>query len=439
MQSTRRQILLIALVILATAVSSVSIARELGRHRLSNGITVICEPAEWNRIVAVSVVIGAGSKLDPPRLRGLAALTNGLLTEGTTSMPPLEMAELLDGSGVRIGTEITEDYAEVHATAIDRHVDVALEVLADVLVNPAFDETRLLEAQGRAHEDLESETSDPFARNFRMATEMLFGDHPYAFPVAGTNDGIDRVTRDDVVRFYSDSYITGNTVIAVVGRFSEDHVVSRLSELLSDYPEGRPSARVFPNVRSTGPQKKLVYRDTPESYAVLGFLAPPIGSDEFVALRVANEILGDGEWSRLGTTLGAPEAAFASRSGSVFFAGLEQGTLMVYASTDDVDKTTRIMNDEIARLKTEPVSEDEIEVARNRLVGRLLIKGQANLVRAARYAFYELAGLGADYDDRYLREVDRVDARDVQAAASRYLNAPATVIVEPGKRARTGI
>jgi predicted Zn-dependent peptidase len=272
-----------------------------------------------------------------------------------------------------------------------------------------------------------------------MAAEMLFGDHPYAYPVAGTNDGIDRVTRDDVARFYSDRYVTGNTVIAVVGRFSEDHVLARLGELLSDYPEGRPRAQALPVVRQIGPQKKLVYRDTPESYVVLGFLAPPIGSDEFVALRVANEILGDGEWSRLGTTLGAPDAAFTGRYGSVFFAGLEQGTVMVYASTDDVDETTRIMNDEIAKLKTELVSEDEIEVARNRLAGRLLIKGQANLVRAARYAFYELAGLGADYDDRYLREVDRVDAGDVLSASSRYLTAPATVIVEPGKRARTGI
>jgi predicted Zn-dependent peptidase len=97
-------------------------------------------------------------------------------------MALLEMAELLDSSGVRIGTEITEDYAEVHATAIDTHVDVALEVLADILVHPAFDATRLLEAQGRAHERLEYETSDPYSRNFRTVAEMLFEKHPYAFP-----------------------------------------------------------------------------------------------------------------------------------------------------------------------------------------------------------------------------------------------------------------
>jgi zinc protease len=439
MQAFRRTTVIGLLLLAAMALSASPVSGGASKHRLPNGITVITDPAEWNRIVAVSVVVGAGSKHDPPKLRGLAGLTNGLLIEGTTTMEPLEMAELLDSSGLRIGTEITEDYAEVHVTAIDSHVDVALEVLADVVVNPAFDETRLLEAQRRAHERIEMEASDPFGRNFRMAAEMLFEDHPYAFPVAGTSDGIDRITRGDVVRFYSDRYVAGNTVIAVVGEFSEDHVLGRLGELLSEYPEGRPRAQVFPGVGRAGPEEKLLYRETPESYVVLGFLAPPIGSSDYVALRVANEILGSGEWSRLGTTLGAPDVAFATHYGSVFFAGREHGAVMVYASTDDVDETIRIATGEITRLRTEPVSEDEIEVARNRLAGRLLIKGQANLVRAVRYAFYELAGLGADYGDRYLRDVDRVDGNDVLEAASKYLNAPVTVIVRPGKPAKKGI
>jgi zinc protease len=154
---------------------------------------------------------------------------------------------------------------------------------------------------------------------------------------------------------------------------------------------------------------------------------------------VANEILGDGEWSRLATSFGAPGAAFANRYGSVYFAGQEHGALMAYASTDDVEQTIAILTDEIERLRTEPVSADELEVAKNRLAGRLLIKGQSNLVRAARYAVYELAGLGAGYGDQYLEEVARVDADDVLEAAREYLEGPATVIVRPGKPSRKGI
>lgn len=439
MQSIRRNTVLVVFLAAVMALSCPSIARELGKHRLPNGITVITEPAEWNRIVAVSVVVGAGSKHDPPKLRGLAALTNGLLAEGTTTMAPLEMAELLDSSGVRIGTEITDDYAEVHVTAIDSHVDVALEVLADVIVNPAFDEKRLLEAQRGAHEKVEWEMSDPYSRNFHMAAELLFEGHPYAFLVAGTTDGIDRITRGDVVRFHSERYVAGNTVISVVGRFSEEHVLERLSELLSEYPEGRPGGVVFPPIDRAGPQEKLLYRDTPESYIAVGFLAPSMGSADYVALRVTNEILGDGEWSRLGTTLGAPDAVFVNRYGSVVFSGQEHGAVIVYASTDDATETVRIVTDEIAKLRAERVSEDELEVAKNRLAGRLLIKGQSNLVRAARYAVYELAGLGADYGDEYLEEVARVDADDVLQAAQEYLDGPVTVIVRPGKPSRKGI
>jgi zinc protease len=439
MHSTRHSTLIIILLVAAMALSVPAASRELGRHRLPNGITVITEPAEWNRIVSVSVVIGAGSKHDPPKLRGLAALTNRLLIEGTTTMPLLELAELLDSSGVDVGTEVTEDYAEVHATAIDTHVDVALEALADILVRPAFDEARLLEAQRRAHERLEWEMTDPYSRDFRMAAEMLFGEHPYAFPVAGTTDGIDRVTRADVVRFHSERYVAGNTVIAVVGKFSEEQVLEDLGELLADYPEGRPVSPVLPRVERTAPQNKILFMDTPESYIAMGFLGPPMKSDDYPVIRVANEILGEGEWSRLGSTLGDPSAGFVNRYGSVCLCGQEHSAVMVYASTDDVEETIRIVNDEVAKLKAEPVSDDEIEVAKNRLAGSLLIEGQRNLVRAARYAVYELAGLGADYGDEYLEEVARVDAGDVLRAAQEYFEGPVTVIVRPGKRARKGI
>jgi predicted Zn-dependent peptidase len=439
MHKIDRHTVVAVILITALILTGPSAARELGKHRLPNGITVITEPAEWNRIVAVSVVVGAGSKHDPPKLQGLAAVTNALLAEGTTTMRPLEMAELLDSSGVRIGTEITEDYAEVHAEAIDRHVDVALEVLADILVNPSFEAARLLEAQQRAHERLEWEESDPYGRNFRTAAEMLFEKHPYAVPVAGTADGIDRITRGDVVRFHSKRYVAGNTVISVVGRFSEQHVIERLSELLAEYPEGQPRRAALPTVERGAPQKTLLYRDTHESYITLGFLAPSLRADDYAAMRVANEILGDGEWSRLGTTLGAPGGAFATRYGSAFFAGQEHGAIMVYASTDDVEETIAVIASEISKLSTERVTDDELEVAKNRLSGRVLIKGQSNLVRAARYAVYELAGLGAEYGDEYLEEVARVDADDVLEATQEFLDGAATVIVRPGKPSRKGI
>jgi zinc protease len=196
---------------------------------------------------------------------------------------------------------------------------------------------------------------------------------------------------------------------------------------------------VLPRVERTAPQNKILFMDTPESYIAMGFLGPPMKSDDYPVIRVANEILGEGEWSRLGSTLGDPSAGFVNRYGSVCLCGQEHSAVMVYASTDDVEETIRIVNDEVAKLKAEPVSDDEIEVAKNRLAGSLLIEGQRNLVRAARYAVYELAGLGADYGDEYLEEVARVDAGDVLRAAQEYFEGPVTVIVRPGKRARKGI
>ena len=408
---------------------------DVGKHRLANGVTVLTMPGEWNRIVAISVIVDAGSKHDPPKLPGLANLTNSMLIQGTTTRTAPELAELIDSAGLSIGVETAGDYASIYVTAIDSQFDVALEVIADVLQRPAFDGTRLLEAQRIAQEEIAARQDDPFSAPLIRVDQLMFGDHPFANGPKGTVKGIERITASHLVKFHTNRYVGGSTVVAIVGNFPEKHALKSLTELLSGYPGGQAPPAELPLVSMEEAETATVFKDVDESYITMGFVAPAAGDPDFAAFEVLDSLIGMGSGSRITAALGENGAGLSDITGAFCRCGQDVSTFILYAATEDADAAIDVIESEIERLSTEPVSDEELRIAKNRLVGRQVIKGQTNLVRAARLASYELAGLGFNFADSFLKAVNRVDKDDVLRVASEWLRKPATVVVRPGETA----
>ena len=408
---------------------------DVGRHRLSNGVTVLTMPGEWNQIVAISVMIDAGSKHDPAKLPGLANLTNSMLLQGTTTRTAPELAELVDSAGLSMGVETSRDNATVYVTAIDSEFDLALEVIADVLQRPAFDESRLLEAQRVAQESIAERLEDPFTTPLARVAELIYDDHPYARDPWGTVKGIERITAAHLVKFHTGRYVGGSTVISIVGDFPEKHALKQLMELLSDYPDMQTTPADLPSVSMDGAETATVFKDVDESYIVMGFAAPAADDPDFIAFEVLDALIGLGSGSRLAEVLGENGAGLADVTGAFCRCGQDVSMFVLYASTEDPDGVIDVVESEIERLSAEPVPDEELRTARNRLIGRHVINGQTNLVRAARLASYELAGLGFDFADSFLTAVNRVDKDDILRVASEWLTKPATVVVQPGETA----
>jgi zinc protease len=421
-------------VLAALALAPVAYAAGVGVHRLPNGVTVLTMPSEWNRIVAVSVMVDAGSKHDPPKLAGLAYLTASMLPQGTATRSAAQLAAFVDSSGISLGTETTHDYAHIYVTTIDSRLDDGLEIITDVLQHPAFDEKRLLDAQRVAHDRLDAREDDPFNTPFTRVSSMIFDSHPYALPVEGTTSGIDRITAPQLIKFHDQRYVGGSTVIAVVGNFSTDHVLDRLAALLKDYPSGNaPAAASELPAPPSEPQTVEIYADVDEAYLAMGFTAPSAGSDDYPVIAVIDALMGVGSASRLNVTLGPQGSDLVDAVGSRCMCWFEASAFIMYASTSFPGETVKAFEAAVEQLANEPAAGEELSDAKNRVIGRYVIAGQTNLVRAARLAVSELEGLGYEAADSFLSEVNRVDKNDIMRVASQWLRKPATVIVYPGK------
>jgi zinc protease len=413
-------------------------AVEAHRHRLPNGVTVITKPASWNRIVAISVNVEAGSKHDPPQFAGLARLTNELLIEGTSRRSAMELADFLDGHGIDLRTYTTQDFAGVHLICIDEHFDAALEILGEILTEPVFAEGRLLRLQERTLGEIERGKADARRRNYAQLYDLVFDGHPYARPVEGTAETIGRMTRDRIAKFYSTNYVAGSTAIAIVGNFSEETAIESLSELLSGYARGRSEKLDVHALRRDESTTGEIYMDVPGARAAIGYLAAPAPHKDYPAVRVLASLLGGGSSARIPLALEERGADIAIDSGAFCFSAVQEAAIVISMETSDVDESLDIVDREVERLRREPVSDDELLVARNRVAGEVTIKGQTNLMRALRLSMDYLATGHVDVMDTFLEQVARVSKDDILRVAHEYLVAPAVAIVRPGRAAGRG-
>ncbi len=429
----------LAILVVMAVTASFCYASEAHKSRLSNGVTVITKPASWNRVVAIAVAVEAGSKYDPAKLAGLANLTSELLVEGTRDRDVAELAELADRHGIDIRTYATVDFAGFHIACIDENFDVALELAAEILSRPAFDETRLLRVQERILDRIDADNEDSSSRNYEQLYENLFGEHPYGRPVSGSVKTVERIDRERVEEFYSKHYLGESTVISIVGNFPEKEAIASLGRLLSTYPSGRATKPDLPDVRR-GERLDLdeLFMDVDQSRLSMGFLTPSAPDKDYAALRVLTAILGGSSGSRLNRALESDGAGLAINVDAFCFCAADVSAIVVTAATSDVDATLDAALSEVERLRTEPVSEEELVAARNRVSGSVVVRSQTNLTRALRLSLDYLATGRVDALDTYLEQVSRVSRGDILRVSREYLVDPAVAAVRPGRSVKSG-
>src|SRR5205085_1771217 len=148
---------------------------------------------------------------------GLASLTAALLREGTKTRTAQQIAQTIDSSGGSLGTSAGSDTASASCTMMKSSADIGLELLADVVINPAFSQEEVDRQMRQTLSGLQVTFSDPEPLAGYLARRTVFGTHPYAMPVGGTPDTVRKLKRDDVVSFYQTHYAPAYSYLAISG------------------------------------------------------------------------------------------------------------------------------------------------------------------------------------------------------------------------------
>ena len=401
---------------------------------LSNGMRVVVVLHHEQPAVSMRLLVHAGSAQDPEGQTGAARLTASLLDQGTTTRSALEIADQIDSIGGAMGTGSGSDLTFVNAVVMKDSFDLAMDLLADVVRNPAFAPDEIDRQKQQTVSSLRINSEDPDWVASVLFDRLVFGFHPYGLPSSGTPETLTRITRADLAAFHRRYFVPNNMILALVGDLTSEEAFAAAERVFGAWP--RTEVPVVRPIDPPPPTRRVIVVDKPDAVQTeirAGLLAIPRNHTDFLAFDLAVKILGGEGANRLHNVLRSERGLTYGASADTE-ARKEAGDLI--AETDTQTETTaevlRLMVDEFERLRRERVFGRELAGAQAYLAGSfpLTIETPNDIAtEVLNVLFYELP---LDEIGTFPRRVQAVTPDDIQRVAQLYVRPDRLSIVLVG-------
>ena len=395
---------------------------------LANGLTILLVENPVIPALAINATVLAGARHEPEEIAGLAIMASNLLDEGTKTRSSLDIAEAIESTGGHLETDASFERIVAAATVLRQDVDLGLELVADLLVNPIFPEEYIAKEKSRTLAEIASAKDRPQVVAGWAFNELLYGTHPLHRPAQGYPESIERITRQDLLRFHNDFFAANNAILSIVGDFRISEILPLVEQRFGSWPTRPVALPSIPKpVRQTERREKFIPMPVQQAHVYLGHLGIERSNPDFYALQVLDTILGGGAGftaripQRLRDELGLAYTTFASITST---AGLDPGRFVAYIGTSP--ENTRLAIDgllnEIRRIVAEPVLPEELQDAKDFLTGSFVFAFESSSQIARFLTQATVYELGFDYGEKYPRLIRSVTADDIARVAHQYLD-----------------
>jgi predicted Zn-dependent peptidase len=398
---------------------------------LDSGERVISERLAHVRSVAIGFWIGAGSRDETDAKAGLSHLIEHLLFKGTDSYSAQEIAEIFDGLGGELNAATSREHTVVYARVPDDKLELALEVMGEMVFTPAFAE---LDAERAVVlEEIAMYEDQPQELVHDLISEATFGTHALGRPVIGRAEVISSVTRRSIAAYHRSMYVPGNVVVAAAGNLKHDDLERLLLRAQRHAPSGRNGPRVRPALVKPPPPSLRFQRKDTEQYHVC-IAAPGIARSDRrrFAASLLDGILGGSASSRLFQEIREKRGmAYAVYSFASQYTDTGQVGIYIGTREDNVGACLEIASEQIRAIAAGDVRPEELARAKENLKGRILLSMESTSNRMSR--------LGKSLiTDTELLSIERLTA-EIDAVEPEALAELAEVLLAPDKLSAAGI
>ncbi|HSP96547.1 MAG TPA: pitrilysin family protein [Candidatus Dormibacteraeota bacterium] len=410
--------------LLLSPLAAAALGPQATQETLPNGAVLLVSEQRNLPLVLIRVVLDAGSRRDPMGKGGLANLTAHLVTEGTTTRSAQQIKDQIDFIGASLDADADQDYAVLSLQVLRKDLDTGLDLLADILLHPAFKADELTRQRESVLATLRGQDDDPTTVAQKAFQRTLFGDTPYGHPVDGTPASVAPLSRADVQHFYASYYRPAGAAVVVVGDISTDEVRPALMRALAAWDGTPPPPFVYPPFTPPAAQTVRIDRPVTQAGIVLGDLGVARDNPDYETIAVMNYILGGGGFSsRLMDNI-RTQAGLAYSVGSFFAAGKSPGPFEIVMQTKNASIADAVAraHQEVDRIRDEAVTDDELQEAKRYLTGSYPLRLDSNAKIADFIAQTWFYGLGLNYADVYIARVNAVTGDDVSRVARQYLH-----------------
>jgi zinc protease len=422
----------VALLMLLVPAAGMAQTGGVTRLRLPNGLTVLVRENPEAPVVAYSLMVRMGTRTETPDNAGISNLLQQMLVRGTEKLDGEQIAEAADRMGGGIDAYGDADYSEITATALSRNWQEMLELLGDCVLRPTLPNGTVQAVRNFLVRQIRNRGDKPFDVASDRMRASLFGANPYAWDPLGRRESVEKLDRDALIAYYRRFYVPGQIVLAVSGDVKSADVMAQVQRIFGTMAPGKVEMPAAPAPPPMAASRETVVVPGAQAQILMGSLAPSLTDPDHPPLKVLTALLGGGMASRFFSEL-RDQQALAYTTLAVYPSRVDTSAFVAILGTapENVPKAEPALVQQLERIRNQAASDDEVAVARAYVVGSQAMDRRTNARQAWYLAFYETAGVGYEYLDRYVAAVKNVTPADVQRVANKYLSVVRTVVVQP--------
>ncbi len=388
---------------------------------LSNGLKVVFRQNKQTPRTAINFFINTG--IVDEKKAGETSLITKLLLQGTQKRTAKEIADQTDFYGVELVTDVKQDYLKIKSLFLNDDIDFALDIMSDVIQNSTFEnfEKEVNKLRGEIMSELDSAKT----KALDNLIKTIYENHPYGNAFTRVLEDLDSISKDEIRELYYENLIAQNCIISIVGDIEEYKTKELLEKYFSNIKSGNIEKNVIaPKALAESKTVSIKKEDVAQAQILKAWVLPGLDNCDIAALMVLNSIIGScGLSSRLFLELREKKGlAYVVRSSLDVMKLASTFSLYIASEPKNIKVALDGFKTEVEKIKEIPVDENELQSAKNNILGKRAYLHETNSQQSHYLGYYELMGKGAEYDKKIEDEIQKVTPQDIMDAAKKYLN-----------------
>jgi len=389
------------------------------KYKLANGVRVILVPDDKAVSTIAQVLVETGSKYETKKLNGISHFVEHMVFKGTKKRPSTKIiAEEIDAVGGQMNAFTGQEETGYWIKVPSKHSKLALEVVADIYLNPLLDEKEVEKERGVILQEMAMINDSPGRKIEDVFMDLLYGDQPAGWSIIGTEKSVKKIQASDLRKYMQKKYSPQKTVVTVAGNFD----VVKMKEVIEKFfgakkrQRGGVMRKIVEN--QSKPQIKIENKETDQTHLILGFRTFDMFDKRRYALSLLSGILGGGMSSRMFLKIREREGlAYYIHTANEL--SLDSGVFVVQAGVghNNLKKAVKLILQEIKKISQKQVSQRELKKAKDKLEGGVLMGLETIQARAGFVANQELHRKEVKTVDYILEQYKKVTVADIQKVA----------------------
>lgn len=386
---------------------------------LKSGLRVITVPMPDNPAVTVLVMVEAGSKYETKQNNGISHFLEHMVFKGTPKRPKaIEISRELDGLGAHYNAFTSHEFTGYWAKAEAGHLGKILDVVSDMYQNPLFDGKEIEKEKGVIIEEIRMYRDLPQRHVHDVLSEILHGDQPAGWNVAGTEENVRSFGREDFLKYRAAHYVASATTVVVAGSFDGQKIKKQIERAFAGVAIADKEGKLAIRESQAGPAIKASFKETDQTHLVIALRTFSLFDARIPAMNVLSTILGYGMSSRLFSKM-RDELGICYYINASHDAYTDHGDLAISAGVDNarVEEGIKGILGECKRLKDELVSDAEMKKSKDYIAGTTMLELETSDARAEFGGYQEVLKRKIESPEDLIKKINAVSAADVRKLA----------------------